>query len=71
MNNWYKKAQSMYRTHDRFFYNISVAVWVPEGTGQEEGWNVLKERLKRMSGPSEIDTPGINANITVEGIEQV
>lgn len=71
VSNWYKKAQSMHRTHDRFFYNVRVAVWVPEGVGQEEGWTILRERLKRIAGPSETDTPGISANITIEGIEKI
>lgn len=61
----------MYQTHDRYYYNVKFAVWVPQGSDQETGWQVLTERLKRATGDSEIDTPGINANISVEDIRQI
>lgn len=68
MNNWYKKAQGMHQTHDRFYYTVTFAVWVPQGMDEETGLKVLTARLPRTAGNSEIDTPGINANISVEEV---
>ncbi len=71
MSNWYKKADSMYGTHDQFYYDVTFKVWVPQGMGQEIGKKVLAERLKKATGESEVDTPGINANISMREIRQL
>ena len=71
MSNWYKKSQSMSSTHDRFFYKVSLSIWVPEGASQEDGYQILIKRLERMIGPTGIDTPGSDANISVDHIEQI
>ena len=61
----------MHQTHDRFLYNVQLGVWVPKGLGADDAYNVLISRLPRATGWSDVDTPDINGNITVEGMEEI
>jgi len=70
VSNWYKNAQSLYQTHDRFYYDVSFSIWVPEGATQEDGWQILTEKLNKMVEQPEINSLGMDAKIRVEYIKQ-
>jgi hypothetical protein len=69
--NWYKKADSLHQTHDRFEYQIKFGIWVPKGMGPDEAYQVLIARMPKMLGWSSEDTPDINGNISMDGMEEI
>ncbi len=71
MGNWYKQADGMYENYNRHLYNVKLSIWVPRGFGPEDAYNVLKIRMEKMTGWTMRDTPGINANIILEGMEEL